>query len=174
VAHDAVRIDALAVADARRAPVDGRRRHAEAVREGKPGDAGAIAADARVVGDQAADADLQREAEGKRAGERADDDDITRAGVAVAACDRVEDDDAAARVVIDRTQGASLPEAPIVLSRAGSVALVRLGVGTLADGRGAGDGVRRGAIALLAPPRDERAGGRDDLVGRAAPDPRRT
>jgi len=43
------------------------------------------------MGDQAADAELEPEAEGHGAGERADHDDVARAGVALAARDRVED-----------------------------------------------------------------------------------
>src|SRR5207253_7923732 len=78
------------------------------------GDTGAVATHARVVGDQAADADLEPEAEGHGAGERADHDDVARADVALAVRDRVEDDDMAARVLVDRSQGASLPGAPII------------------------------------------------------------
>jgi len=49
---------------------------------------------ARVMGDQAADADLEPEAEGMAPGERADHDDVARDGVAIAARDRVEDSSA--------------------------------------------------------------------------------
>src|SRR5437660_402376 len=39
---------------------------------------------------------------------------IARAAVALAVRDRVENDDTAARVLVDRSQGASLPGAPII------------------------------------------------------------
>src|SRR6267143_1458147 len=69
--------------------------------------------------------------------------------------------DMAARVVVDRSQGASLPGAPIIAQglRSGSAALGFVGLGTLADRRRTGDQVRRGAMALLAPTRG-RLGGR--------------
>src|SRR5438309_2067550 len=161
VADDAVRVDAFAVTDTGGAPGHRRRRYAQAVRERQAGDTGAVATHARVVGDQAADADLEPEAEGHGAGERADHDDVARADVALAVRDRVEDDDMAARVLVDRSQGASLPGAPIIAQwpREDSVAVGFVGLGTLADRRRTGDEVRRGAMALLAPARG-RLGGR--------------
>src|SRR5438477_12351024 len=92
----------------------GRRGDAEALGECKPGDAGTIAADAGVVREQAAHTDLQCEAERRGSAERADDDDVARADITGAAGDRVENDDAAAGIVIDGTQGAPLPRAPII------------------------------------------------------------
>src|SRR5439155_18731383 len=76
--------------------------------EGQTRDAGAVAADAGLVGDEAADATLEDEGEGEGAGERTGDQDVTRADAGVHVRDRVQDDDAPVAVLVGNAQRRTL------------------------------------------------------------------